>query len=105
MLGFQQEPYRILSKLSYGTIFCHRVSKVSELFSKINFSNDFGFFTVERYMLIVLGKIAKLVLRRLEAFVKYEDFFREFFLLETGYHLLGERDITLMGVIQVSERS
>ena len=68
--GFQWEPCRILSKLSYGTTFCHRVSKVSELFSKINFSNDFGFFTVERYMLIVLGKIAKLVLRRLEAFVK-----------------------------------
>ena len=60
---------------SYGTTFWHRLSKVSELISKIEFSNDFGIFTVERYMLIVLGKIAKRVLRRLEVFVKYEALF------------------------------
>ena len=60
---------------SYGTTFWHRLSKVSELFSKIEYSNHFGIFTVERYMLIVLGKIAKRVLRRLEVFVKYEDVF------------------------------
>ena len=49
----------ILSKLSYGTTFWHRVAKVNELFFKIEFPNDFGFFTVERYMPIVLGKIVK----------------------------------------------
>ena len=47
---------------SYGTCFWHGLSKLSELFSKLEFSNDFGIFTVERYMLIVLGKIAKLIL-------------------------------------------
>ena len=59
----------------------------------MEFSNDFGFFTVERYMLIVLGKIAKLVLRRLEAFVKYEDVFSLRFLSTDPHHLPGERDV------------
>ena len=42
---------------SYGTTFWHRLSKVSELFSKIEYSNHFGIFTVERYMPIILGKL------------------------------------------------
>ena len=78
---------------SYGTTFWHRLSKVSELFSKIEFSNDFGIFTVERCMLIVLGKIAKRVLRRLEVFVKYEDVFSLRFLSAGPPHLPGERDV------------
>ena len=66
---------------------------ISELFSKINFSNDFGFFANEKYMPIVLGKIAKSSQRHLELVVKYEDIFSLGFLLESGYHLPGERDI------------
>ena len=45
-------------------------------------------------MLIVLGKIAKLVLRRLEAFVKYEALFSLRFLSTGPPHLPGERDVT-----------
>ena len=81
---------------SYGTTFWQRLSKVSELFSKIEFSNDFGIFTVERYMLIVLGKIAKRVLRRLEVFVKYEDVFSLRFLSAGPSHLPGERDVAFI---------
>ena len=71
------------------------MAKVSELFFKIEFPNDFRFFTVERYMLIVLGKIAKHALRRLEVFVKYEDVFSLRFLSESGYHLPGEREVVV----------
>ena len=84
IVDFSGNRQGILSKLSYGTTFWHRVAKVSELFFKIEFPNDFGFFTVERYMLIVLGKIAKHVLRRLEAFVKYEACFSLAFCPNSG---------------------
>ena len=71
------------------------MAKVSELFFKIEFPNDFGFFTVERYMLIVLGEIAKHVLRRLEAFVKDEACFSLAFCPTHSPHLPGERDVLL----------
>ena len=64
----------ILSKLSYGTTFGDILSNVSELFSKMEFLNDFGFFADEKYMLIVLGKIAKCTQRHLGVLVKYEAF-------------------------------
>ena len=46
-------------------------------------------------MLILFGKIAKPVLQRLDMVVKYEDDFLFEFLLKSGDHLPGERDMHL----------
>ena len=85
----------ILSNWSYGPPFFEKLTKVSELFSKMTFSIDLGFFVCQRYMLIALGKIAKWTQRHPEAFVKYEDNFSLGFLSESGDHLPGERDLTV----------
>ena len=78
---------------SYGGTFPPKCSQKPELFSKMKFSIDLGIFVCQRYMLIVLGKIAKCTQRRLEAVVKYDDHFSLGFLQESGDHLPGERDV------------
>ena len=55
----------------------------------MTFSIDLGIFLRQRYMLIVLGKIAKCALQRFEALVKYDAGFSFHFLLKSGDHLPG----------------
>ena len=60
----------------------------------MKFSIDFGFFVCQRYILIVFGKIAKCTQLRLEPVVKYGGNFSLGFLLKSGDHLPGERDVS-----------
>ena len=85
-------PYEVASS-SYESTFFQKLPNISELFSKMNFSNDFGFFANEKYMPIVLGKIAKSSQRHLELVVKYEDVFSWGFLSAGPPHLPGEREV------------
>ena len=85
-------PYEVASS-SYESTFFQKLPNISELFSEMNFSNDFGFFANEKYMPIVLGKIAKSSQRHLELVVKYEDNFSLGFLSAGPPHLPGERGL------------
>ena len=56
-------------------------------------SIDLGFFVCFRSMLVVIGKIEKSTVQRLEMSEREFSFISWHILLESGSHLPGERDV------------